>query len=1055
MRVSVLCIVLFSASFPAFAIHPVTIDQLGQQLASLRGKSDADAARQIADLKLTERLSLGRESDLEKALPGEKSREALRALEDESQVLAPPASEIPAQPAPDVATQRAIMGRVVAYVGKTLPQLPNFIATRSTTRFEDMPQRKADYVNKYEPLHPVSSAAAEVSYADGREVVDSGAKAGKNPQAERGLSTWGEFGPILSTVLVDAARNKLGWLRWERGDAGPLAVFAYSVPRENSHYEVDYCCVQDSEGRTHTFHELEAYEGEMAVDPATGAILRLMVRAQIKAGEPVSRADLVVEYGAVEIGGKSYICPVRSIALSRAQSIGQEQVEMVEQGPHGAAGPGMSLPVVTGSTSDVTQQTLLNEAAFTGYHVFRSETRVVSAAEGGLPPLGTEPTAPAASAPEPAAATANSAGAAPAGSSTPQTAAPAEASGSGSETASTAAPPVTPAAPTSTSPVAEAGRVPEGSESEAPEMVATAATDVPDLPGAPQAPQASSGFTLRTTSRLVDVPVVAFDKKGQPVTDLKPNELEVFDNGREQAVNFLSQAGAGTLTAAAEKPAPAGPDAAETVVTNRTVGTQANALASKEAHTTVLLIDSGNVAYADLSYARQEMLRFLKTVPADERVGLYILHTFGFQILLEPTEDHAQVAAKLAAWMPSAQDLLRAQHEEDKNRQNMDYVQHVTDLLYTNGNTPTGEGDTYHPVDPQLRSLGDNPAQSALAALQGVGRHLGAIPGQKSLVWVASDNVLADFSEKAPSNERGDKHLEPLVLLARETLNEAHVSLYPLDVSQLEGGGVGANLESANVQVKPTTNTYIDLLTLPPGEKEEANEALEKSQRDINPGRVSATLQQDTHPIQGVFRDLATATGGRALRRAGDIAAELNSIVADGRAAYLLSFTPDTPADGKYHVLAVKCMRPGVTLRFRNGYLYAQEPATMKERFREAVWQPRDENGIGLTATTVKEAKGPAVRLDIAGTDLAMAQQGGRWTDKVDVFLVVRDDSGLHASVGGKRLGLSLLPATYQRDMKDGLTVEEMLPKMPDGALVRLVVIDENSRRMGSVTVRQ
>jgi len=47
----------------------------------------------------------------------------------------------------------------------------------------------------------------------------------------------GRVGPILSTVLVDAARNKLGWLRWERGDAGPLAVFATRAAGD-SHYEV-------------------------------------------------------------------------------------------------------------------------------------------------------------------------------------------------------------------------------------------------------------------------------------------------------------------------------------------------------------------------------------------------------------------------------------------------------------------------------------------------------------------------------------------------------------------------------------------------------------------------------------------------------------------------------------------------------------------------------------------------------------------------------------------------------------------------------------------------
>jgi len=379
------------------------------------------------------------------------------------------------------------------------------------------------------------------------------------------------------------------------------------------------------------------------------------------------------------------------------------------------------------------------------------------------------------------------------------------------------------------------------------------------------------------------------------------------------------------LTAPTEKPTQVAAKTENEGVSNRAAVAQAQSPASREMHTTILLIDSSNVAFADLTNAQREILRFLKTVPPDERVGLCVLHKFGFQFLLEPTEDHAQVASKLALWMSSAQDLLQAQHEEDRNRQNMEYVQHITDLLYTNGNTPTGETDSFFPVDPQLRSQGDAPPRGALVALQGVGRRLAAIPGHKSLVWVASDNVLADFSEKAPDNERGDKNLDPLAMRARETLNEARVSLYPLDASQLDASGVRAEQHSANAEVKPTSNPPVETLTMSkiaPGLAEEAQEALEKSQRDIYPGRVTAQLQQD-----------------------------------------------------------------------------------------------------------------------------------GRWTDNVDVFLVVRDDSGLHATVAGKRLGLALTPPTYRRNLKDGLTIEEKLPKMPDGALLRLIVIDENSRRIGSVTI--
>ncbi|HTX76349.1 MAG TPA: hypothetical protein VMD29_09100, partial [Terracidiphilus sp.] len=130
-----LCVILLAASVPAFAARSIPVSELEQQLAALRGKTDADAAFQIGELELTDRLGWARESELEKNLPGEKSRQALRAIAGESQFRNPPPNEIPQQPAPDIATQRQIMGRVVAYVSKTIPQLPNFLAARVTEQY--------------------------------------------------------------------------------------------------------------------------------------------------------------------------------------------------------------------------------------------------------------------------------------------------------------------------------------------------------------------------------------------------------------------------------------------------------------------------------------------------------------------------------------------------------------------------------------------------------------------------------------------------------------------------------------------------------------------------------------------------------------------------------------------------------------------------------------------------------------------------------------------------------------------------------------------------------
>jgi hypothetical protein len=235
-RTILVLLVLSGIAVPCPAVKRVTTAQLEQLVTSLHGKPDAGLAYQIGDLELTERLSPERIARLGAALPGEKSRQALTAIADASQFQAPPAEEIPAAPPLDFAAQRRIMGLVANYVTKTIPQLPNFLATRATTRFEDTPllQRPGGFI-PYEPLHQVGTSSATVLYRDGREFEDAAGTRIKTTAAH-GLTTWGEFGPILALVLLDAAQSKLAWSHWEPGPAGPQAVFAYEVPKEKSHY---------------------------------------------------------------------------------------------------------------------------------------------------------------------------------------------------------------------------------------------------------------------------------------------------------------------------------------------------------------------------------------------------------------------------------------------------------------------------------------------------------------------------------------------------------------------------------------------------------------------------------------------------------------------------------------------------------------------------------------------------------------------------------------------------------------------------------------------------
>jgi hypothetical protein len=314
--------------------------------------------------------------------------------------------------------------------------------------------------------------------------------------------------------------------------------------------------------------------------------------------------------------------------------------------------------------------------------------------------------------------------------------------------------------------------------------------------------------------------------------------------------------------------------------------------------------------------------------------------------------------------------------------------------------------------------------------------------------------------------DKGSKNIEPIALRTQEAMNNAHVSVYPLDASKLEAGVINADIGRQNVELSPTAPTFLPSSagttgsTVPQGPEGDQGSDLttgminNRDARDLRSTRLTAQMQQDLHPIAGVFREVADATGGRTFRRSSNIIGELNDVVADGHATYLLGFSPAQPADGKYHLITVKLVgRRDATLRFRSGYQYDAEPNTMKERFAQTVWQPTDATEITVSTKLVADASGSALRVTVAGSDIDLAQQNAIWSGKLDIFLVQRDQEALRAKVTGLTVGLRLKPATYQRAMKEGLTFDERLDGKPINGSLRVVVVDVNSGRIGSVTV--
>jgi VWFA-related protein len=338
----------------------VTVRQLEQALQASRTNSDGELARQLSAMVLTERLSSASLTGLQSALRGKKARQALVALADQSVFLAPPASEILPIAPPDADTQRLLISRAVQYVKQTLPRIPDFFADRTTTLYHEVepkPGQTWKTGTGDRSLHIGETIKASVVLRDGKELVTGESVKGK---AAGTLETMGTFGPILAIALMGATapQSDLAWSRWEQGKGGQEAVFRYHARPEQPLYMAgaEYVARDD---KAVPFRKSVSFYGELAIDPESGAILRLTMQADLEPRLPLDQSAIMIEYGSVLIGGNSYICPLRSVSISRQRRI----MDIHEWGEDFK----VYAPF----------ETLLNDMVFGKYHLFHSTARIL------------------------------------------------------------------------------------------------------------------------------------------------------------------------------------------------------------------------------------------------------------------------------------------------------------------------------------------------------------------------------------------------------------------------------------------------------------------------------------------------------------------------------------------------------------------------------------------------------------------------------------------------------------------------------------------------------
>src|SRR6266404_2944577 len=220
---------------------------------------------------------------------------------------------------------------------------------------------------------------------------------------------------------------------------------------------------------------------------------------------------------------------------------------------------------------------------------------------------------------------------------------------------------------------------------------------------------------IKVTTHVVQVSVVAHDKKGEPVADLKKEDFTLFDKNQEQQIKYFametSKAPASDDTAPAKAPLPG-------VVSNRVPRTSGRPVVMPNA-VTVILLDGLNGRFQDQHAAKQGLIKFLGQIQPGDQVALYLLGN-GLKILHDFTTDTASLLKTMERFKSGTSWQLDASTPTDANTGNDD----MDDFL-------NGADDKINTFYTQRR------IETTLAALAAIAEHLAGLPGRKNVIWLS------------------------------------------------------------------------------------------------------------------------------------------------------------------------------------------------------------------------------------------------------------------------------------------------------------------------------
>lgn len=537
--------------------------------------------------------------------------------------------------------------------------------------------------------------------------------------------------------------------------------------------------------------------------------------------------------------------------------------------------------------------------------------------------------------------------------------------------------------------------------------VSVSAQDVPKPTSTPE-------DVVKITTSLVQVDVTVVDKDGRPIRDLKPNEIRIFENGKEQAVSGL------TFVAGTQ---PAGDSKADRAKSPSAPLLYGKKLAPNEVRRAIaIVVDDLTFSFQSVSYVRDMLRRFVDRQMEDGDLVAIVRTGSSMGALQQFTSDKRQLYAAIDRihWNALGNGRLGTFSQ--------------TDPKFPFGTT--GDERSVDDITNENSKYRENVfATGSLGSLNYVIRGMRDLPGRKSVLMVSEGFRLFD---RDPDGTTSSNQVMESVRRITDSANRAAVVVYTVDPRGLQ---------------IPMLEAADNTMYWTPEDRDKEVEARFAQLRDTQDG----------------LQYLAQETGGFAIINNNGLSSGIRRIL-DDQSYYLLAYTPDDatfdPQKVRYNKIEVKVDRPGAKVRYRRGFFgiddktfAADRKASGDDRIVDALISPFAENELPVRFNAIfsYDAKaGTFVRslLHMNISDLDFKKQAdGKLKAMFDIFAYAFGEQGRVAAQQTKTYSITLDEPEYEKMRKTGFVYNFLFPIEKPGAYqLRVAVRDKGVDKIGSAS---